>query len=369
MESKLNDKDEFISRYTELFSGNTAALQKLNEFHANYKSEKVFEWYTENTFIYRQLNKALRPQNIDLLFIYRFFLQDMQKQLALHQEQFPVEVYRSQRMSKEEWNQLSKATGQCISMNSFVSTSLERNVAKFYKTGANHDDNEIGIMFHIKANPCLSGDLIQPFANIVCFSEFPDEKEIVFMAGSIFRIIKIIDENPFPIVEMELFSKEENDLKMLFESLRREFGGLPGGELKKTSIHSLGNFASRMIKFDVADRFFRRSYYESSKDDPNPADYCQNIGMAALHTGRYEESVRWLDQALKLYESRGLVDDPRVASLYIAQGILNTKKKKRKQALDSYNKALKIYQTSSGEHDSDIAVCYHNMANLFERRK
>jgi len=42
---------------------------------------------------------------------------------------------------------------------------------------------------------------------------------------------------------------------------------------------------------------------------------------------------------------------------------------KRRRALESYNKALKIYRTIFGENHPKIACCYNNMAGQFERRK
>jgi hypothetical protein len=75
-------------------------LKKIEEFHSTYHQEKVLEWYTKDSFVCRLLNKALRTKNIDLFFLYRFLLQVMQSQLALHQEQSTIYVYRDQMLSK-----------------------------------------------------------------------------------------------------------------------------------------------------------------------------------------------------------------------------------------------------------------------------
>jgi hypothetical protein len=199
MDRKLNDKDEFIVQCTEFFANNLTELEKLKDFHLKYRQEEVFEWYTKDSFIYRLLNKALRTQNIDLLFLYRFFLQDMQSQLALHQEQSTICVYRGQVLSKKEWDELSNAVDQYISMNSFLSTSLSEELAKIYIPGNNtsvEESDEVSVIFEIEANPHLPGG-IKPFANIADYSQFPEEKEVLFMAGSIFRIINFINEGSF----------------------------------------------------------------------------------------------------------------------------------------------------------------------------
>jgi hypothetical protein len=110
MKPKLNDKDEFITRCSELFKNNPSELKKLEDFHLEYKAKEALQWYTKDSFLYRLVNKALRTQNMDLLFLYRFFIQDLQSQLAELQIKSCVCVYRGQLISKEEWECLLKAT-------------------------------------------------------------------------------------------------------------------------------------------------------------------------------------------------------------------------------------------------------------------
>ncbi|CAM4918248.1 unnamed protein product [Rotaria socialis] len=367
MDQKLNDKDELIARCTELFATNAKELEKVTKFHLEYNAEKVFEWYTKDAFVYRQLNKALRTQNVDLLFLYRFILQDMKNQLMLHQEQLPVHVYRGQRLSREEWKQLSKAKDQYISMNSFLSTSLQLSVAEILINN-NKNDDEVSVLFDINADSKVLGG-VQPFANISRFSQFPQEEEVLFMAGSMFHITDVINGDSFSTVKMELCSNEENELKPLFETLRNEYGGELAGKGKEASLNSFGVVLFNMNKFHTADRFFRRIYYETSTDDPNRAQYCQNIGNAALHTGRYEESAVWYDRALEQCESHGYMDHPLQANIHLVRGNLYSMQHKRRQALDSYNKALTIYRKNFGENHPRIATCYGNMAACFRRRK
>ncbi|CAF3988403.1 unnamed protein product, partial [Rotaria sordida] len=164
-------------------------------------------------------------------------------------------------------------------MNSFLSTSLQQSVADLY-LNRNTCDDEVNILFEINADPKLPGGVL-PFANVSRFSQFPEEEEILFMAGSIFHITDVISGNPFSTVKMELCSKEENDLKPLFETLRIEYGGEQVGKDKEASLNSFGIVLFNMERFEIADRFFRRIYYESSNDDPNRVRYAMNIGNVA----------------------------------------------------------------------------------------
>jgi tetratricopeptide (TPR) repeat protein len=188
------------------------------------------------------------------------------------------------------------------------------------------------------------------------------------MAGCIFRVIQVVSGDLFSIVRMELCSNEENDLKSLFESMRSEYGGKLAGKENEADMNSFGTVLFNMDKFDMANIFFRRIYYETSPNDPNRARYYMNSGNVALHTERYKECARWYDRSLELYEINGLMDHPLVGSLYFVRGNLYTPMNKRRQALDSYNKALSIFQANFGENYPMIALCYNSMARHFERR-
>jgi len=75
------DNNEFFAVCEKEYSGNTVSLTNLEEFKQTYSPEEAFLWYTKESFVYRLLNKALRTQNIDLLFLFRFFIRDIYLQL------------------------------------------------------------------------------------------------------------------------------------------------------------------------------------------------------------------------------------------------------------------------------------------------
>ncbi|CAF1434025.1 unnamed protein product [Rotaria magnacalcarata] len=370
MESKYSDKDELIALCTKYYANDSVYVKRLKKFSIDYNTKKVFEWYSKDTFVYRQLNGALRSQNIDLIFLFRFILQDLQSQLSLHQEQSPVRVYRGQKLSKDEWKDLSNATGQYISMSSMLSTSLKRNVAKHYlDDGANEEESdEVQVLFEIEADPHRY-DSIKPFANITHFSQFPEECEVLFMVGSIFRVTEITNDKQLPIVKMELRSDDDNDLKAIFDILRSEYGEQEMEKSNHASMNSFGTVLLNMSRFNMADKFFRRIYHETPIDDPKRANYCKNIGDVALNIGHYEKSAQWYMQALKIHEKDGTVDQLSAAKLHLSMGSFYRYTKQRRRALDSYNKALTIYRNNFGENNSKAAMCYHNIASQFERRK
>jgi hypothetical protein len=113
------DKDELINCFRNAYQGNHSQLSNLDEFDKDYSSDKALWWYTRPSFFFESLNKALRTQNIHMMFLFRGFIADIYHQLQNNQAKTRLQVYRSQRMSSDELNDLKQNIGQLISINSF----------------------------------------------------------------------------------------------------------------------------------------------------------------------------------------------------------------------------------------------------------
>ena len=79
MERKSTDQDEFLERCTERYARDPAKQAKMVQFHRSYKPKQAFFWYSDDGFIFSELNKAFRTLNIDMLFLFRFFMQDLEQ--------------------------------------------------------------------------------------------------------------------------------------------------------------------------------------------------------------------------------------------------------------------------------------------------
>ncbi|CAF3759215.1 unnamed protein product [Adineta steineri] len=147
------DKNELIDYYKKKYEGNHVELANLNEFQKDYLPEKALWWYTRESFFYKTLNAALRKQTIDMMFLYRSYISDIHRQLQHHQARCPIQVYRSQLMSNRELNYLQQQKGRLVSVNSFLSTSTDREVADIYTGGTTQDNNLERVLFEIDADP------------------------------------------------------------------------------------------------------------------------------------------------------------------------------------------------------------------------
>lgn len=76
-----NPQRDFIEEAKHLYHDNKYKSREIDQFGREYRSQDAIKWYTRDSFVYRLVNKALRTRDIYLIFKFRFFIQDVYKQL------------------------------------------------------------------------------------------------------------------------------------------------------------------------------------------------------------------------------------------------------------------------------------------------
>ena len=89
MHHKSSDRKELIDICKKNYKGNKQEMKIINGFEKKYKADNAIWWYTREACFYRMMNKALRVQDYDILFAFRFFITDIAKQLKNEHEKFP----------------------------------------------------------------------------------------------------------------------------------------------------------------------------------------------------------------------------------------------------------------------------------------
>ena len=183
LEITRSEKEALYSLCENEYKLNKTELRLIHEFKNNYKPDLVISWYTKESFLYNMLIKALRNQTLDLLFVLRNIISDIQKQLNKNPYLSSVRVYRSQLISKSEFNELKNSLKQFISINAFLTAIPDRKVARRFLTRVKVSDDVERVLFEIDANG--NSDQIKPFMMIS--SDSYDREEILFSIGSIFQ--------------------------------------------------------------------------------------------------------------------------------------------------------------------------------------
>ena len=183
---EMKDDDNSISILTDycrkFYHGNAHSLKVIDDFEQNYRSESAIWWYTRECFVYRMLNQALRALEGDTIINMGFFIRDLHRQIQqLHSQQIKnyhdkqFIVYRGQRLSKNDFEKLTKTKGGLLSFNNFLSTSAQPNVSLRFAKNTGSTIETVGILFRMTITTSVSST---PFACIQEYSYHKREKKI-----------------------------------------------------------------------------------------------------------------------------------------------------------------------------------------------
>jgi tetratricopeptide (TPR) repeat protein len=265
-------------------------------------------------------------------------------------------------MSKEEIGMLEKCVGEYILMNSFLSTSLNRQRARSFLFSADTSDDGEQVFFKIDADPRL--DNIKPFRNITSSSYFPDEKEVLFMVGTIFRLVQMKrDSDGIWNIRMMLCSENDHQLQSLFQHMKNERGA---GE---TDLLQFGHVLRNMGKLNDAEKYYRRYLDQLSADHPDISSCYHALGSVANDKGNYDSSLKWYNKSLEIDMRTLKSDHPDIASTHCGIANVHQKKGDYALALESYEKALMICKKAHGEDHPLVAGCLNNMGNVYQNEK
>jgi hypothetical protein len=204
-------KDEFTAVCREFYAGGQHELKQIEEFEETYSSNQVIHWYTRDSFFYRILNKILRMKDLNNIFKLRLILTDLVSELKIEQLDchylidHPQLLYRGQQMHMEEIQKMKSNIGHSAVVASFLSTSMEKQIALIFLLGSSNDSSMENVLFSIEIDSYNIHNTTTPFADISALSEFPEEKEVLFSANSAFRIQSVqLNEDGIWYIHMTL---------------------------------------------------------------------------------------------------------------------------------------------------------------------
>lgn len=139
-------------------------------------------------FFYRFINKALRTEDIDVLYQFRFYIMDLSEQLEkkffeLKETQKEVlKLYRGLKLSYDEVANFQNSIGNLISTNGYLSTSSDHAVAYGFATKAAKRDGVARALFEYQVDLQHVTKIV--IADIRQYSAFPEEAEVLVDIGN-----------------------------------------------------------------------------------------------------------------------------------------------------------------------------------------
>jgi len=70
-------KQQMIQLCQDYYQNNKEELKKIENFQKIYRNDQAIQWYTDKGFLYKLLNKALRTKNMELIYLFQFFIIDL----------------------------------------------------------------------------------------------------------------------------------------------------------------------------------------------------------------------------------------------------------------------------------------------------
>ncbi|CAF1369806.1 unnamed protein product [Rotaria sordida] len=334
-------KEEMINKLKEYYHNNNCQLKLIEKFSQEYKSEDAIKWYTGQPFLYKQINRALRTEDINLLYKFRYFISDLSKALLseyqILKDSFDSKTfYRGVRLSKEEAKILQKNVDKLISTNGYLSTSFNREVALAFTDKST--DTEISVLFEIECDFVNTNSVIM--ASIAHYNNSSDEEEVLFDLDATFQILSIEKDSLLNSLIVKMKVTDEG------AALAQEYIKYNNQRFMTTSVVIMfGYLLTEIGQYDKSEKYFQR-LLENPNGEDLPVIYCY-MGAAKSHQGDYETALKYDQQS---YDMLINTQPPReLASSYVLNdiGCIFHRKEHYDDALDCHKRALKIRKTHS----------------------
>ena len=356
-------RKEFVEFCRQRFSPLDCPPKKLDLFERTYELNSPMWWYTAESFIYRNLNTALRTQDTEVIMKMGFYIQDFYREAEQKQSELKIDskmvVYRGQGLSDHDFEKLRDSKGGLLSFNNFLSTSRDRDVSLMYAEDVRDNTNSLGILFEMEINPSI---LSSTFLSLDSLSQFEQEREILFLMHSVFRIIDCNElEDRLWKVNLTLTDDSDQELNRLIQCLRDEIREESGWDRMAMLMQRLG-------KFDRALEIYGAKLEASVDDDKESLEIARAVtaissAKSYLEMGKDQDAITNLEETLEIFQRYLSPDAPIFSVIHICLALAEQRTGNYAPALSNLMKGQEISQGSPSIPQSITAFIF-NMTGL-----
>lgn len=361
MQHRARDRDDLIEYCRNSDSLNQNDLNIVENFEDAYTAERAIWWYSLQSCFYKLINKALRNQDFDALYVFRCFITDVAKQLQERYQSFmrtnttrsPLTLYRGQVISIVELEGLKDSINGYVSMNSFLSASYKKSVALRFAREPDITDNTRRILFKIEIKPnCRT----KPFSDIADVSIFEEEEEVLIMVGALFLIKEVIqdEQNHMWVARVTLADEDDFALQDLFKRMKQDIGDETNGS-------TLAKLLLRMDENEQAKKCYQRLIREHQLTQ---AEYYIGMGCALTRCGD-EHNTKYLKDSLEIFQRLGLNNHPSLGETYSHLGEAYRKRRDYDQSEKYLEKARRIQEDGLRSDPLALASTYNRLGKTY----
>lgn len=354
-----NEDDDSIEAFSnmihylrQLFANDKSKLNFLQKFETEYKTHTPIYWYSLDSFLFGLVNKALREQNIELLFHIRTFIRDLHQQIVTIHNSYttmeyttplPTALYRGVLMPVNELNDkiLNNPDG-LLSINSFLSTSTNKELALVFAGRAQKHSNSMPVLFTISLNSCLLSPV--SFAYIDPYID-GNEQEYLFSMGAIFRIDRIdrCTDNGVYCIHLKFTNDNDSQLTALTEYIYQQ---MKGAKL----LSNIGFLLYEIGDYEKSAQFYFQLLQKSSLLPGERAVALSNLGSIYDSAGDHSKALQFYLKTLDIEQEHTLSSERTLSNIGYAYW-----------RLQQYEFAHKYYQLALDmalpKRDNELIAC------------
>ncbi|CAF0995987.1 unnamed protein product [Adineta steineri] len=400
-------KYEMIEQCRQYYHGNQEELTNIEKFAQTYTEQDAVHWYTKQCFISRLCNKALRTQDIELLYIFRYYIQDLHKRLSLEHQSFrntelnpPIlTLYRGLKLTHDDITHFQSNIDSLVLMNGFFFTT--RNYDLELESAlklSKHSVNILPTLLIIQVNVQLDHVI---FAKISSQINNSNEDEILFDIDCAFKIHEVYFNNKKNvwIITMSLTNEnrliagkyietnkreiEQGNVLLIFGLLLTEMEQYQQAQIyyeklllaniiddKAALYTNTGRIKFQQGLFNEAVKDFHNVYDIQREQKPknyfNLARTMNTLGLIYIEEKNYDLALDYHFDVLKTYKQHIGISELLLANSNDSIGIIFTHKHDYDQALKYLFRAMKLYEKYLPNKDHPtMATNYNNIGLVF----
>ncbi|CAF1228627.1 unnamed protein product [Rotaria magnacalcarata] len=367
----------------QLFSHVKKAAGQLNnystslcaQFEHEYSAEQVVWWYTQPSFLYWQLNTALRKQEINGLYETRHYIVDLQDQIrALHLNFDAKVLYRGVTIQNFQLQKLEQSIGKLIHFSEFLSTSVKKEVAMGFmkpevgNTARKIDNTMKAVLFHIDVSS--RDDSLALEENFIgCIKELsqkPAEDEVLFSPNSVFRLERIQKgEDTVHNIYLRLTNERDANLEKLYQYYKEEIGA----NIKDwMNLVILGKLIRRMGKFQIAIHYYQMALEDETwnRCERYKTTVFTDLCLIYRQIQEYDKALEVLDKATESVKQGEYEWFARPYRMIVSNRAMVFKYKRDFEgACASYEELLKMEERAADVNNQERATTLSNLGCMY----
>jgi tetratricopeptide (TPR) repeat protein len=281
------------------YMADLAERQKIDDFAKAYNPTDAVWYYTKDSFLFRSVGKAFRSEDFEDIFKFRHYIYDLHWELdklgkPSQTEADTLRLYRGKKLCIPVLQQLKDNKGALLSMNGFLSTTYNPEMARkiFAGVGQNRPDYE-SVLFEFYIDRTK---IIRTYAEIAAYSQYPSEEEVLFSIGSVWRIDSV-QQNDDLSWTVKLLSCHDVDSRIahFFKEL---------GDDYTCTLLMIGDTLLELGQYTKAENFYSKMLDESTVNDETRSTLFTKIGIINMEQGRYHAAQENFSKAERLNSAK-----------------------------------------------------------------